>query len=309
MNLLRAIGNLFRFDRTNWKAVVLCFVGALVFWVFNAFNKNHTANIRFPLHFEYNRDKYVQVKELPHQVNINVSGNGWDLFRNQWGLKQPELTIPLERPTEVKKIVGASLPPLLQHQLGKLHINYLITDTLRLQIDEKDFHRFKVVVDHSNLSFRKGFGKVSPIVILPDSVTLEGPKSILHSMSDSITVSISGKQINQNFNEEVELLPGNEENIKRNPPLIKIMIEVGPVMIVERRLKLTDHSQKNLLVDSLSAWFQIPTKRKEEFDLISKEMKAVINKKKFSEEGEAIPHILKMPSYAELVKIDTLKAN
>jgi hypothetical protein len=309
MNLLRAIGNLFRFDRTNWKAVVLCFVGALVFWVFNAFNKNHTANIRFPLHFEYNRDKYVQVKELPHQVNINVSGNGWELFRNQWGLRLPELSIPLERPTEVKKIVGASLPPLLQHQLGKLHINYLITDTLRLQIDEKDFHRFKVVVDHRNLFFRKGFGKVSPIVILPDSVTLEGPKGILHSMPDSIIVSISGKQINQNFNEEVELLPGNEENIKRNPPLVKIMIEVGPVMIVEKRLKVTDHSQKNLLVDSLSAWFQIPTKRTEEFDLISKEMKAVVNKKKFSDGGEAIPHILKMPSYAELVKIDTLKAN
>jgi hypothetical protein len=311
MNLLRGIGNLFRFDRTNWKAVVLCFVGALVFWVFNAFNKNHSANIRFPLHFEYNHDKYVPVTELPHQININVSGNGWDLFRNQWGLKLPELSIPLERPMEVKKIVSGSLPPWLQPQLGKLHINFIVTDTLRLHIDERDFHRFKVVVDHSDFSFKKGFGRISPIVVLPDSAMLEGPKSILHSMPDSIVVSIRGKQIDQNFSEEIELQLIHEENIKRNPPLVKIMFEVGPVLVIEKKLKAITpgRSQKNFLVDSLSVWFQIPSKRVEEFDLLAKEMTAIVNAKKYNESERQTYHILKMPPYADLVRVDTLRTN
>ena len=125
MNLIRVIGNLFRFDRANWKAVVLCFVAAGVFWLFNAFNKTYATTIKFPLHFDYNHDKFVPVTPLPNHININVSGNGWDLFRNQLGLKLPELTISLERPLEVKKIVGATLPPLFQHQMGKLQINYL----------------------------------------------------------------------------------------------------------------------------------------------------------------------------------------
>jgi hypothetical protein len=310
MNFLRAIGNLLRFDRANWKAVMLCFVAALVFWLFNAFNKNHSANIRFPLHFDYNRDQFVPVVALPHQININVSGSGWDLFRDQLGWKLPELNIPLEHPLEVKKIVGASLPPMLQPQLGKLHINYLVTDTLRLQLDEKDFHRFKVSVRLTDFSFKEGFGRISPLVVLPDSVTLEGPKSVLHTMPDSILISITGKQVNQNFNNEVELLIDNTENIKRDPPLVKVMFEVGQVTVVKNRLKLTQTNiqQKKIFPDSVSVWFKIPNKRAEEFKLLSNEMSAKINMKNVV--GDlVIPNILKAPPYAELVKIDTLKAN
>jgi hypothetical protein len=308
MNLLRAIGNMLRFDRANWKAVTLCFVAALVFWLFNAFNKNYATNIKFPLHFEYNQDQFVPVTLLPHQININVSGNGWDLFRNQLGLKLPELTIPLEHPMEVKKIVGASLPPMLQHQLGKLHINYLVTDTLRLQLDEKDFHRFKVVVNLNAFAFREGYGRVSPVVVLPDSVTLEGPKSTLHSMPDSLVVSISGKQVNQNFSDDVEILLANAENLKRDPPLVKVMFEVGAVQIVKKQLKLvsTNILQKNSSPDSVMAWFKIPSKRSNEFNLISDEMSAVISRKNYNEGDRVIPSILKAPAYAELVKIDTL---
>jgi hypothetical protein len=138
---------------------------------------------------------------------------------------------------------------------------------------------------------------------------LEGPKSVLHTMPDSILISITGKQVNQNFNNEVELLD-NTENIKRDPPLVKVMFEVGSVIVVKNRLKLTplNASQKKLFPDSVSAWFKIPNKRAEEFKLLSNEMSAKINMKNVV--GDlVIPNILKAPPYAELVKIDTLKAN
>ena len=72
MNFLRAIGNMLRFDRANWKAVMLCFFAALVFWLFNAFNKNYAANIRFPLRFEYNQWAYFSItfsKRKIFQIN------------------------------------------------------------------------------------------------------------------------------------------------------------------------------------------------------------------------------------------------
>jgi YbbR domain-containing protein len=308
MNLLRAIGNLFRFDRANWKAVILCFIAASVFWVFNAFNKNYATNIRFPIRFEYNKEKFVPVRELPHQVNINVSGNGWDLFRSQMGLKSPELSISLEHPLEIKKIVGSSLPPLLYNQLGRLTINYMLTDTLRVSIDEKDFHKFKVAIDDRKFLYKNGFGRISPIVVLPDSVTIEGPKSILHDMPESLTLSISGKQVDQNFSEEIEVVLKDAENIKRNPPLVKVMFEVGNVAVLKKRLKLKKDvtARPLILPDSVSAWFQIPSKRKDEFDLLSNEMSATVDQRKFVKEEWVIPSILKMPAYAELVKIDTV---
>ncbi len=309
MNFLRVIGNLLRYDRANWKAVILCFLTAMVFWLFNAFNKDYSTNVRFPLHFEFNRGEFIPVNALPHQININVTGNGWDLFRNQLGLKLPEITIPLDRPKEIRKIVGASLPPLIQPQLGKLHINYLVTDTLHVSIDEKDSHRYKVAVTLSNSSFRKGFGRTSPIVILPDSVTLEGPKSVLHEMPDSVSIAINSENIDQNFNEDFEVIVSNSDNIRRDPPIVKVLFEVGAVIEkkMKIRVKLNSLTQIGYWPDSVHVWFRIPSNREEDFIMLSKDISVFVDSKKLRDVGKVIPKVLTFPPYAEVIKVDTIQ--
>jgi len=306
MNLLRVIGNLLRFDRANWKAVILCLFAATTFWLFNAFNKNHTANIKFPLRIEYDREKFIPVNALPDQVNMHVSGNGWDLFRNQLGLKLPELTITLEHPLDVKKIVASSLQSMFQPQVGKLRINFLVTDTLRIQIDEKDFHKYKVEVDLSNFTFKKGYGRISPVVVLPDSITLDGPKSVLHNLPESLPITIEGNSSDQNFNDEVEVMV-KEENITRNPPLVKVMFEVGPVIDVKTRLPLTSKLKKFSFADSVDAWFRIPARREEEFKEWAKGISAILPSGKVGSYEMNMPRISKLPLYSQLIKIDSVK--
>src|SRR5574337_1859102 len=150
MNFLRIIISLFRFDRANWKAVVLCELAAIVFWTFNAFNKNYSANVRFPILFEFNGDRYTPADHLPKTINLNVTGIGWELFRKYLGFKVPQLIIPLERPSEIKKIVAGGLLPVVSAQIRNLKVNFVATDTLYLRIDKRDAHRYKLVADISN---------------------------------------------------------------------------------------------------------------------------------------------------------------
>lgn len=237
MKIIRIISNLFRFNRTNWKAVALCFLTALVFWLFNALNKNHTTNISFPLQFEYDHERYVPV-QLPQRVRLNVSGIGWDLLRKSVGVKLPALSIPLERPTEVHKIVASTLPSVLGPQLGALQINYVVNDTLFVQIDPRDSHAFKLVADLRNVSFEPGFGRISPVVILPDSVILEGPRSVLHKLADSIVLSLPKRNLDENFREEIEVSIPDDDLLKRNPPVVEVQFEVGEVQELPWKLKL-----------------------------------------------------------------------
>ncbi len=269
MNLFRVFVNLFKFNRTNWKAVSLCFLAATVFWFFNAINKEYSTNVRFPLHFDFNNEKFVQARVLPEEVNINVKGNGWDLLRSgRYGLKRPSLVIPLERPVEVKKIVCSTLPPLLASQLGRLQINYVVTDTLFLEIEPKDVHKFKLTFNEKSISYKGGFGRTSPIVILPDSVDLEGPKSLLHVLPDSIVLRYSGRKIGENFRESIEVATNNEM-IKRDPPVVEVMFEVGQVMTINRKVKLEvfkpSFAQMSLSSDSVYYQVQIPKDRADDF--------------------------------------------
>ena len=237
MNIVRVISNLFRINRTNWTALALCLFTALIFWLFNSLNRNHATNINFPIQFTFDMQRYVPIM-LPKHVRMNVSGNGWDLLRKSVGVRLPILTIPLDRPMDIKKIPGSTLLSLVSDQLGSLKINYVVGDTLNIDIDLKDSHKFRLVADLSSISYKKGFGRISPVVILPDSVEIEGPKSTLHDFPDTIILMLPENKVNGDFREEVEVVVPDAEIIKRNPPVVEVRFEVGEVEEVIWKLKL-----------------------------------------------------------------------
>jgi hypothetical protein len=307
MNILRIFVNLFRFDRANWKVVSLCVLTAVVFWIFNAFNKNYSTNVRFPLLFEFDGEKYAPAEHLPKSVNLNVSGNGWDLFRRHLGVKVPPVIIPLERAKEIKKIVGSTLPPLLATQVGNLKINYVVTDTLYLQIDERDSHRYKLVADISGITFREGYGRISPVVVLPDSIELDGPQSRLHALDDSIVLVLSEKTLSNDFRAEAEVAFPGSEFLKRNPPVVQIMFEVNQVVNIKKNVKVViDKKGGKEVADSVEALFQIPATREEDFKLQAREIISEVRATQFKKFEAAVPKVVNMPPYALLLRVDSV---
>jgi hypothetical protein len=308
MNLLRAIGNFLRFDRANWKAVLLCFFVAIVFWVFNAFNKGYATNVKFQLHVEYDTEKFSPVSQLPTHIILNVKGNGWDLFRSYMGIQLPALIIAVEKPLEVKRLLGESLRQQLEPQLGRLQINYVVTDTLKLNLDERDAHRFKVVVSFQNSSFKNGFGIISPVVVLPDSISLDGSKSLLHALPDSITLFPNVSQLSEDFSEEMEVPFFDLTNLTRNPPTVKVMFEVGQVIEVERNVKLVlQSSNKAHWPDSVLVRFVIPAKQKQHFDLEAYKFNATAVSKQTTKANLLLPIVNNLPLYAKVISVDTLR--
>jgi len=307
MNILRIFINLFRFDRANWKVVSLCVLTAMVFWIFNAFNKNYSTNVRFPLLFEFDGEKYAPAEHLPKSVNLNVSGNGWDLFRRHLGVKVPPIIIPLERAKEIKKIVGSTLPPMLATQVGNLKINYVVTDTLYLQIDERDAHRYKLVADISGITFREGYGRISPVVVLPDSIELNGPQSRLHALDDSIVLVLTDKNISENFRTEAEVEFPGSEFVKRNPPIVQIMFEVNQVVSLKRNLKvIVTKNSRQEVADSVEALFQIPVGREEDFKLQSREILSEVRSSQLKKFHAVLPKVVNIPPYALLLRVDSV---
>jgi len=305
VRILNFFLNLFRFDRTNWRAVSLCVLVAGVFWVFNALNKQYSTNIRFPLLFEFDGEKYAIAKPLPKSINLNVTGNGWDLFRKHFGMNVSPVIVPLEHPNETPKIVGSTVLPLLASQVGNLTINFVMTDTLHIKIDKKDFHRYKLTTDISGLRFREGYGRTSRLVVLPDSVRIEGPESILHALADSITLKVSSQPIDEDFRQEIEITFPGSEMVRRNPPIAQVMFEVAEIKTVEMKLKITNTGQAHLLHDSVKAVFQIPAAQLSEFSEESKKISAQVDLKK-TKNMNPVPQVLSVPVYARLLSIDSL---
>ncbi len=311
MNFVRVFINLFQFNRTNWKAVVLCLLAAAIFWIFNAFNKNHSSTIRFPLHFEYDSQRFAEVTPLPHHISINVSGSGWDLVRKSLGIKLPDLAIPLERPLETRKILTSSLTHIVSSQLGGLQINYMVTDTLRIHLDEKTSKTFKLSIDLSKIKFREGFVNTGVIDIRPDSLVIDGPKTIVNSLPDTIVLPVNGTQVSKSFQDEIEVPLFNSVSITRNPSVVRIKVEVGPVEMIETKIKVRVVNQprrlKSFFTDSVKVLIQIPAAQSGDLRSRLSQVNAILDLKNTVKGSYQIyPSLAGLPIYARVVSIDSV---
>jgi len=310
MNVFRSIVTLFHFNRTNWKAVALCLAAASVFWFFNALNRTYSTNIRFPMQFEFDQQKFAAAQPLPTNILINVSGNGWDLFRKYFGVRVPVLTIPLERPAETRRIVASTLPSVLTPQVGSLNINFVAQDTIRLRIENRISRKFRLKADDDWVTYKDNLGRISPIVISPDTVELNGPQSVLSGLADTLVLALRVARVDKNFREQVEVDLQEQQFVKRNPPVVEVHFEVGEIATIERPVRLrTDKFPWGIVAgrDSVNYRFRIPVKYREQFQSANLYAILDINGLRKGDSRSFMPSIVGVPEYAQVAGVDSVR--
>ena len=220
------------------RIVLLCLIGATTFWFFNALNKDYSTSINYPIRFSFEGENVVVMSSLPDEIVINVSGGGWNLLRKSGWLSSKPVVIPLQDPAEQDYLLGASLIPLISDQLNELQLNYVITDSLYLDIDHKGSKRFKVVIDSLGIQLRNDFYVTSPISTDLDSVTVTGPQSVLDTMSNELIVRVRPVNIDDNFDQEVAVDLPDRDLMYSEPPRVITTFSVEEYVPVTRDLKL-----------------------------------------------------------------------
>jgi hypothetical protein len=311
MKQFNSIFTLLRFNRRNWKAVVLCIFAATVFWFLNAFNKTYTTNINFPLTFNYDQKNFVPVKSLPRQVRINVTGNGWDLFRRSTGVKISPLEIPLDRPAETKKIVGSTLPAFFSNQLEGLEINFVLSDTIYVNLEPKSGRWIRLALDSVQGNLKKGYGLASNITIMPDSVFIEGPKPVIASFKDPIEIKLPHKNIDDFFKEDVEINIPSSDVIRRDPPTVAVMFNVDKMVTIRDSVKLVMVNIPHLVWPvmgrkEIPVVISIPQNMVEQFNLDS--ARAILDLKNLPR-GERMmrPKVAGLPPFSKVLQVDSVK--
>ncbi len=310
MNFLRVISNLLRFDRTNWKALALCLFAATIFWIFNALNKDYSTNLSLPLQVQFDDSKFATAEAIPGSIIVNVSGNGWELLRKNLGQRVPTITLTLERPADVHRIAGSTLAPQVISQLGALQLNFVVMDTLRLAIEPKVSRKIPLSADISGVTFKKNMGRISPVIVLPDSILIEGPKSYIDALHDTLRIQIQAKRLSSDFKESLEVMVDQIEFISRNPPVAEVSFEVGPVFEVSRSLPLSNLKTGWAFDrDSVNYTLVIPQKHYELFqsDVGALAITTPVVSLNNGDAVRVLPILTGIPTYATLVHIDSIE--
>lgn len=189
----------------NWRAILLSAVAATTFWFFNALNKNYNTRLNYPLEFSFKRDSVVVVNPLPDVIVVDVSGGGWNLMRKTFLFSATPVLIELDNPTEIKFFTRASLLPLITEQLGGISLDFVVTDTLFISIEEKVEKRLSVLVDSLNIPLRQNYRLISELRINPDSIEVRGPKSMIDTLKEFYVLKFDQRNIDDDFNDEFDI--------------------------------------------------------------------------------------------------------
>lgn len=291
----------------------MCIFAATVFWFFNALNKNYSTNLTFPVTFDYDQDNYVPVKPLPTSVRMNVTGSGWDLFRRSLGFKVPPLIVPLEKPSDVRKIVGTTLPATFAGQLERLKINFVITDTIRVHLEEKTGKKLIIRLDSARQFIDPAFGLVTEPKLTPDTVWVEGPKQLIASLPSHVELKLPQRNLRKDFNEEVELNFENRDLVNAQPQSVNVSLDIEKFEETSRRIALDivnvpGRLKQGTVVKEISCAFRLPASLMRTF--ADDSLRAVIDLQNMPRgEHKLVPQIFGLPAVARIVKTDTVIVN
>lgn len=226
----------FRKEGKNvWRIFVLCFFTAGLFWFFNALNKTYTTIINFPVEIVYDKENYIPVSDLPESTRMEVSGFGWDLLKWSFGYGlEPMIIDPANY--ELDAISTKDYRNEFAEKLGQVKLSKFMDDSLKLNFDRKISRKMQVALDTAAINFEGSYRLRDSIIIVPDSVVLTGPQSILDNLRDRFIIDPGSKKVNKTFDEEISIDFKSNPLVNLNRNSVNVYFEVEK--IVDKELNL-----------------------------------------------------------------------
>ena len=299
----------------SWKVIILCFIGAATFWFFSALGKEYSYRIKHPIEFVFDTDSLIAVKPLPEFVDVDVSGGGWDLFKESFWFGSAPVRFELENPVAIRFLTRPTILPILTEELNQYRVNFLFTDTLFINIDRKSSKLVKLKLDSTKIQMEDGYRLISPISLNPDTARIFGPTSFLDSLNDSYEIVISQDEIDENFSSQTSVGLPSGFDIRSNPASVNVAFEVERFneLQIETMVEMIDFPEdSSVFVADPSVTIQFVVQESKEIEFAQSDFKVVVDYGLINKADSTAPAIvIVQPEQAlEVIVVpDTLSIN
>ncbi len=225
----------------NLKVILLCILAATTFWFFSALNKSdYSTKIEYPVNFVYPTDSTILLGELPENIVLDVSGGGWNLLRKTFSIDNSPVVIELDDPTQTPYILGSALTQDINEKLqGSLRLNYVVTDTIYIDIEKKAQKEILLFIDSLHIDLGENFRITSPLSITPKTVVMQGPETQVKAAPDTLIIHITEEDISENYNETIPVSYENAQFINLTPSEVNISFEVAQFTLLTQEVQPT----------------------------------------------------------------------
>ena len=232
------------------KIFFYCFIAGFLIWFFNELNNRSNVSMYYPINFKYDiKEEHIEVLSPPDAIQISINGTGWNLLRNILKINIQAIEYNINNPLKTKFILSNSLLPSVSQSLENVNLNYIITDSIFLNIENIMGKELDVLIDSSSISIADGFERVSDFTLSHNKIYIEGPRSIINSLPNTYLLK-SDNIINltSNFDEDI-IIEKIDKDILVNPESINLSFKIEEFVQEEIILKV-NFQDENFKIDT-----------------------------------------------------------
>ncbi len=168
--------------------IIISIIFSVIIWGTISLSEEYYANVNVPLRVVGFPQGYTIGNDIPENITIKLRGIGWKLFSVNIG-KDVTYNISVRGDSGLKQI------KLMDHltdnrwMLSELDIIDIVPNSLSISIERRVKKKLPIVADLS-LEFKAGYGLAKQVVLEPDSVVIDGPQSVVNSLTEIKTKAI-----------------------------------------------------------------------------------------------------------------------
>ncbi len=166
---------------------LVCLFLSTFYWLINVLSNQYNSDIEVNVHYNNQPPDFIILSKLPPILKVNISTDGYNLLGYNLKLKKPKVVINLseyqfEESQKKHEIFFKDFLPTLSKQLGsKVIINEISPKTVQVMLDKKAVKTLKVI-PNVKLAFKNQFQLFEDIIVIPNTVEVIGPASMLDSI-------------------------------------------------------------------------------------------------------------------------------
>jgi YbbR domain-containing protein len=213
--------------KVNYSVIIFSFLFAFFLWLSINLSNEFQINLSVPLRIENLDSAKALANHVPPSLIVRVRGTGWKLVNT---LLTPSLQYTLDvGSVRWRKLFMANNNLSERMNLTEgVKVMEVIPDSILVIIDEKAQKRVPLTAQ-IDATFREGFGKVGPVVMTPDSVTIVGARSALAMITQWSAQPLTVKELKSAVNATVSVPDPSLTEIAVGPSTAVVHFDVQAI--------------------------------------------------------------------------------
>ncbi len=289
-------------DRRVW---LVCFGISLTFWLFVKLDRPYTTML--PVRITWQLPDSLAWRELPPSaMSVEVAGEGWDLLAQSLWRSDPVLFFPVGRRSN--NTIGRD--EIIAQLESQLHPNVDIVrlehDFILLEVERRLVRRVPVKVRMQAFSLAPGYVLVDSIQVVPDTVEVSGPASLVQTIAYCETAPLEALSVSAPLVRTLPIELPDPHLLSVHPESVEVQVQVERITekaLMQPIMVLGDTARIRIQPTHVRLVFELPVSK---YDMVDTTAFAVVADLRGLAPGSnqtTLPlHLMQSPPYVRNVR-------